>query len=214
MSLIDLSHIINENIPLYPGTEPPQIQSVATIAKNGYNEKRFSFTNHTGTHIDAPAHMLSDGKTLDQYPAQKFTGQALVLNFGFPRASENEARYLRQMQSLIEQVDFVLIYTGWCRYWGTDRYFQDFPAISAESARWLAQFDLKGFGVDTASVDLMKSVDLPVHKIFFSKDMILVENLDFSRHIPEGIFRLFVFPLNVEAADGSPVRAVAETDSR
>ena len=80
MNLIDLTHPISEDMPVYPGTEPPVIVTGCTVAEDGFFEKKITLFSHTGTHIDAPAHLLEDGRTLDYFPVDRYVGPAIVLD--------------------------------------------------------------------------------------------------------------------------------------
>ena len=61
MKLIDLSHPLFDGMPVYPGAESPHFETVATVGQDGYAEKRITFFSHTGTHLDAPSHILARG---------------------------------------------------------------------------------------------------------------------------------------------------------
>jgi arylformamidase len=65
MKVVDLSHLITVSMPVYPGTEPPRIEDACTIPEHGFAEKRLTMFSHTGTHIDAPGHILAGGARLD-----------------------------------------------------------------------------------------------------------------------------------------------------
>ena len=80
MKVIDLTHTIAENIPVYPGTEKPQLTTVNTYAANGFKETLLQMTTHTGTHIDPPAHIYSGKATLDSLPPEQFIGKALAID--------------------------------------------------------------------------------------------------------------------------------------
>jgi kynurenine formamidase len=109
----------------------------------------------------------------------------------------------------IRQAEFFLLQTGWSRHWGSSSYYAGYPVLSSEAADWLSGFELKGFGMDTMSVDSMDSEDLPVHRAFLQKETILIENLTNLEAAPGSRFLFSCFPLKLEEADGSPVRAVA-----
>ena len=66
MKFIDLSVVVNEETPVYPGDPPIKIQPAGVFAKDGYNDHLVSIGTHVGTHMDAPLHMIDGGKTLDQ----------------------------------------------------------------------------------------------------------------------------------------------------
>ena len=73
--LVDLTHIIFAGMPVFPGSRPPEIALCAGLGEEGYREHWLSISAHTGTHIDAPAHVLEGGSTLDLLPPERFTGR-------------------------------------------------------------------------------------------------------------------------------------------
>ena len=80
MRVIDLTHTINETMPVYPGTEPPKLIPANSYEENGFKETLLQFYSHTGTHVDPPAHLFAGRTTLDQFPIEQFTGKALVID--------------------------------------------------------------------------------------------------------------------------------------
>ena len=78
--IIDLTHKIEMNMPVYPGTEAPSIIEVSSIEKDKFLEHKISLFSHTGTHIDAPAHIIWGGMTLDEFPVSAFVGLGLVID--------------------------------------------------------------------------------------------------------------------------------------
>jgi kynurenine formamidase len=209
VTLIDLSHPISEEMPVYPGTEPPVIVTGCTVAEDGFLEKKITLYSHTGTHIDAPAHLIADGRTLDAFPVDRFFGPAMVLDASDAENGIIGLEVIEPRLEELEKVDFVLIRTGWSRHWGTDRYFSGFPVLSTEAAETLAGLGLKGIGFDAISPDPVGSEDLPMHRILMAAEMILIENLKDLDLLPPGPFLFSCLPLAFEDADGSPVRAVA-----
>lgn len=213
MKIIDLTHTIFSDMPVFPGTEQPNFEKDITIEKNGYREAKITMYSHTGTHIDAPAHMLDDGLCLDQLDIAQFIGKAVILDFSIKDIELIELDELRPYEDKIKNVDFVIIKTGWEKYWGDKKYFQDFPALSQESAKWLSEFNLKGVGVDAISIDSIKSTTFAVHKTLLPKNMIIIENLTNLESVDQEYFILSVMPLKNKDADGSPVRAVCILDN-
>jgi arylformamidase len=209
MTLFDLTHPVCNQTPVYPGELSPDIRNITDLENRGYREKWLSMGSHTGTHLDAPAHMLTDGKTLDQFPVSHFSGKAVFIPVQ-PGTGLIEVSHLKPYSDRITDADYVLLHTGWSRFWGTGQYFRDFPVLSDKAAGWLATFSLKGIGVDTISVDAVESDCWPVHKILFNAGMVIVENLTFSEIGNYEKAVIHCFPLKIEGADGSPVRAVLE----
>ena len=213
MSIIDLSHPISKSMPYYPGTEPPDITSSATVSENGYAEKRICLLTHNGTHVDAPAHIIQGKTTIDNIKPDNFFGSAIMLDFSKSVKKTIDLKDLLKYKEAIEKNDFVLLNTGWCHNWGKEKYFKNFPTLSEEAAQWLCGFKLKGVGVDTISVDAVDSIGYPIHKLLLSHGINIIENLSSLDHLPRGRFLFCCFPLRIKNGDGSPVRAVAFTDT-
>ena len=209
MKIIDLTHTISPNMPAYPGTQPPTFKVGCTIENDGFLEKEITMFSHTGTHIDAPAHLVDGLETLDQLQIDQYFGVALLLELEHLEGKTIDVKSLLPHEKQISEADFVLINTGWNKYWESEKYYYDYPVLSLEAAAWLSEKKLKGIGVDAISVDAPDSVDFPTHKIFFKEGMIVVENLVNLETIGCETFKFSCFPLNIQEADGSPVRAIA-----
>jgi kynurenine formamidase len=212
MKIFDLTHVIGPDMPCYPGTEPPVFAKPCTLEEHGFVEHQIAFYSHTGTHMDAPAHVLPQARTLDQFNVGHFAGRALIVDLTRLKKQIIDIQDLKPYRSSIEGKEFVLLHSGWSRLWGTPDYFKDFPVLSLKAAQWLAQFDLKGIGVDMISVDAMGSLDLPIHKIFLTRNIVVIENLTGLAELGNREFTLFCLPLKFMHADGAPVRAVAVMD--
>lgn len=209
MQIIDLTQTIAPQMPVYPGTEPPVFGLGCTLEVDGFREKKLTFFSHTGTHMDAPAHLLADGKTLDQYPVAKFVGPACCLDFSAFQGGHIEVVDLEPHQEQLAQVEFCLFHTGWSRYWGDPRYFAGFPVLSPAAAQWICRFELKGIGFDAISADPVASPELPIHQQLLGEGLVLIENLTNLESLPKQQFLFSCLPLKLADADGSPVRAVA-----
>jgi len=214
--IIDLSHIINENISVYPDTVPPIFEVSNIVEKDGFTDKKITMASHTGTHIDAPSHVLQDAKSLDQFPLDKFVGKAIVIPC--QEKEEITMEYLQTYEDRIAQVDCILFFTGWQYKWNTQDYFSDSPTPNREAVLWLTKFKLNGIGIDSFSVDKIISANivteenLPNHHILLKKEILLIENLTNLDKLPENVFSFQCLPLKIENADGPPVRAMAIVD--
>lgn len=207
--VVDLSQLITTSMPVYPGTEPPGIEDACTIEGDGFAEKRLRFYSHTGTHVDAPGHILAGASRLDDFPAGRFFGAGCVLDVSHCPSGRIEVAELAPHERRVAACGFVLLYTGWARYWGEPRYFEDYPVLTEAAARWLAGFPLKGLGLDAISVDVTNSTTLPVHRILLARNLLVIENLTGLERLLGREFLFSCLPLKLEAGDGSPVRAVA-----
>ena len=146
--IIDLTHTITPEMPMYPGSAAPSIKPTGSLTRDGFRETQLTIASHTGTHLDAPSHMRPRGSTLEVLPASQFCGRAVVLDVSdLPPRSVITADYLREQNGTIRSADFVLFYTGWERKWGTGAYYDDdFPVPDQEAAKYLVSCGLKGVG--------------------------------------------------------------------
>ena len=209
MKITDLTHTIYSDMPVFPGTEQPIFEKANTLEKDGFRETKITMYSHTGTHIDAPAHMLSSGPYLDNLDIEHFIGNATTLDFSQIKTKFIDVDSLKPYEEKIKKVDFIIIKTGWSKYWGDKKYFENFPSLSEASAKWLSQFSLKGIGIDAISIDDINSTTFAVHKVLMPKNIIIIENLTNLDSISSENFVLSILPLKNKDADGSPVRAIS-----
>ena len=208
MRVYDLTHTIRNDMPVYPGTEQPRLTTACTIEEVGYRETLLHMYSHTGTHMDAPAHMLPDGAALDRYPGEKFVGAAIVVDC---RGEKDISLPLLQRYDL-SGVDFVLFCTGWDKKWGTPAYYENFPCLTAEAAAYLAALPLKGVGEDSISLDPCDSTEFPNHITLMKAGFINTENLTGLDALLGRRFTFVTLPLKFENADGCSCRAIAMED--
>ena len=208
--LIDMTHTITQEIPFFPGTPEPGLAPACTLTRDGFRETLLTISSHTGTHMDAPAHLLQDGRTLDDMPMSQFSGRATVLDVSGigPVITED---FLRSNYEAIHCADFILFYTGWEDRWGSQDFFEDtFPVPDEAAARYLLSRGLKGVGTDAISIDRIGDPRLPVHHILLKDNVVSIENLCLKKIRGRKDFLFFALPLKFENADGAPVRAFAE----
>jgi len=209
MTLIDLSHIINPDISVFPGTEKPVFERKEI---EGYPEVKMTIYTHTATHIDAPIHIIKGARTLDELPIDIFIGKAIIIDCKHLAGKNITLDFLKQFEDKIRNIEFIIFNSGWSVKWKTDAYFVGFPTLTSEAAKWLTTFNLKGIGLDSISLDPVADLTLPNHKIVLAKEILIIENMTNLDSLPNGEFMFQCFPLRIEKADGSPVRAVAILD--
>lgn len=209
MKIIDLTHTMDQTMPVFPGAEPPMSTVVATLAEDGFVEAKVTLYSHSGTHIDSPAHMLEDGGTLDRLAVEAFVGPGVVVDCTGSRAAAIDVAYLEPYEDDIKAAEFVVLKTGWDAYWGTEGYFSGYPCLTEGAARWLAEIGPKGIGVDAVSVDRSSDTRFPIHKILLGSNILIIENMMNLAMLPAYGFVLSVLPLKLAGAEGAPVRAVA-----
>lgn len=197
---VDLSVVVNEKTPVYPGDPATKIEPAGVLAKDGYNDHFISMGTHVGTHIDAPMHMLEGGKSLDKIPLEQFIGNGKLVEI---KGSDFNA----VKSAGIQAGDIVLFRTGMSEKYQDPTYFENYPAMSEEVATYLVDTKVKVVGVDTCSVDNQDS--FPVHKILLGGNVLIIENLTNLNQLIGKKFKVYALPLNLQI-DGSPARVIAE----
>jgi len=191
---------------LYPGSRKPVIQETSSILLDGFRESQIILPSHTGTHIDVPSHLLSEGKSIGNYSANSFFGSALRIDCRNTRTISKNV-IIKRLEK-IPLPDFLLFYSGWDHYWGKDQYFQDFPVFESEASAYIASLPIKGVGIDAISFDPVEGNVLKNHHTLMAREIILVENLCNLDSLPESEFIFCCLPLKIEELEGCPVRAI------
>jgi len=209
MKIIDLSQLLHAEMPVFPGAPQPQFQQIARVETNGFRVANATMNYHVGTHMDAPAHMIANGKTLDAFSVDHFVGKAAIINFANLSSETITLEAIQKYEPILHQIEYLLLKTEWSKYWGSEQYFKNYPTLTPEAAKWLTGFPLKGIGLDAISIDPITSTDFEIHRILLDKEILIVENLNNLNAIDADFFEFFSMPLWIKHADGSPVRAVA-----
>jgi len=211
MKVIDLTHTITEDMPVYPSSEAPKLQETSTYEKDGFKETRMTMSSHTGTHMDSPGHLFAHRTTLDAMPIDQFTGMALVVDCSdLHEGQKITIDYINKNREKAEKAEFILFRLGWDQYWGTDAYFGDYPVIDDEVIRFLLDTKKKGVGLDVMGIDPIADENLTIHKkLFINNEIVVIENLKNLQFLGNDLFLFCVLPLKYRNSDGSPIRAIA-----
>lgn len=212
MKIIDLTHYISEDMPVYPGTDRPKLQEANTYEKDGFKETLMTMYTHTGTHMDPPAHLFEGKTTLDKFPIEQFVGKALVVDCSDLKEGDKiQMKHINK--DLADKADFLLFYTGWEKYWGSEKFFGDYPYIDDDLVQYIIEQNKKGVGLDTIGIDPISDENLTIHKkLFLNNEMVIIENLMNLDKVGADLFTFIALPLKHIDADGSPIRAIAMLD--
>ena len=211
MRVVDCSHHYENAMPLMEGIAPPEFTDLATVARDGYAMSRYAFTNHSGTHIDAPAHQIEGGATLDEIPLTRLVTDAVVVDC---RTLAPGSVALGDVEGQIADVrpnDLVLFCSGNDRNWGTGDYWQGWCYPDAEASATLIDRGVSGVGFDGPSADPVDSVTYELHRIWLSAGRVILENLRALTELPSRC-RIVCAPLKVRNANGGPARVLALVD--
>ncbi len=191
---------INENTPVYPGDPKPEFKQVAFVGKDGWNEHRNTMNTHFGTHIDAPWHMLSEGKRLTDFPIEKFIGRAVLLDVRGQSEIDSEL-------DGVQENDILILRTDNTQRIGSQDFYDKKPIVSLKFAEKLVKKRVGILGMDTYTPD-----DPPflVHKLLLKHDILILENLVDLDRLTKKDFKIYIFPEKLDRADGAHCRVVAE----
>ncbi len=202
--LIDISPVLSPRVAVWPGDVAFSRDISVSFAGGGNLDlSAIRTTLHVGAHTDGPSHYAAGAPGIDARPLETYFGPCEVLRVHigrgeriFPRHFPSEPRCRR-----------ILLCTG--TFPDPDRFDTDFAALSAELVDWLADFGVILVGIDTPSVDLYADKALEAHSAIHRRDLAILEGIVLD-HVEPGIYRLIAFPLRIEGADASPVRAVLQ----
>lgn len=210
MKLIDLTHVLENEMPVFPGTAEPIFSTAYTVKENGFKETMMEMLTHTGTHLDCPAHFIENGETTDTVTIDNFAGKAWVCNLHTVNISHEKS--VEEILNLPEDFrpEYILFRTNHNQFWKKPEYFHPFLTPENSFIERLIAFGIKGVGIDTISIDPMDSTTYPNHYSLLGNNKIIVENLKNLDQLEGKKLRFYAFPLKVKEGDGSPIRAVAE----
>lgn len=202
MTFVDLTHKISDGMPVFPGDPAVRIEPAASFDVAGNLGHALSIGTHTGTHIDAPAHILHGGKTLDRFPTDKLIGRGKYLRVSGPEIDLDAVK-----SSGVEAGDILIIDTGTAARFGQPDYYSVYPVLTEDAARYLAATGIRMVGADVCSFDKDKA--FPVHKILLENDVLIIENLTQLQDLAAVEFKIYALPLRLDL-DGAPARVIAE----
>jgi kynurenine formamidase len=203
--LYDLSYRIENGIREYPDDAKTVIITDKEYKKDGYKLSTYTTSLHTGTHIDFPSHLTASDKTAHDYPVSRFTGRGRIICV----EGVNEIGLTKEFDH-VKKDDIVILYTGFEKYYNSNKYFDVHPVITEELASYLVNRGISMIGFDTPSCDRYPFL---IHKLFLENDILILENLRNLENlykITEGKaeFIIYAFPLDIYA-EASQVRVIA-----
>jgi kynurenine formamidase len=191
MKIIDLSHPIQSNMPVYPGDHSVEISIEKTWESDGYRLSSLFSSLHAGTHIDAPSHLTESDERMSDINLHRCMGRGVLVD-----VQNCESIELKHIESLeILEGDIVVFLTGWSKYFGSEKY-NNHPALAEELAHFLVKKKIKMIAMDMPSCD---HFPYPVHKVLMSSGVLIAENLCNCEALLDYPFEIYAIPLKIEA---------------
>ncbi|MFS1514103.1 cyclase family protein [Chengkuizengella sp. SCS-71B] len=200
--IYDISMTIHEEMQVYKNKEEkkPKIETASDFSNSSAFESILSLNVHTGTHLDAPLHMIEGGETIESIPLENLVSTARVLDLTHVEGQigksdlepfaiqEGEWILFKTKNSLSEQFDFNFVY------------------LNEDGAAYLKEINVKGIGTDGLGIERAQP-DHETHKILFENNIIIVEGLRL-KEVPSGTYFMVIAPLKLEGIDAAPARAL------
>lgn len=217
--LFDLTHTLTPDVPAWDvgcGFRHQVHHDYDPTALYQFRTHTIEMRAGMGTHMDAPAHCIAGGATIDQIELERLVVPAVVIDVRdriTPRymVSVADIQEYEQEYGKVQPGAFVLIRTGWDQYWYQPQHYRNdhvFPSLSSDAATLLVERMICGIGIDTLSPD-RPDQGFPVHQQLLGEGKYIVENVSFleGELPPRGAFVL-VCPLKIQHGTEAPVRLI------
>ena len=195
-------------MPIFPGLPGPTFKPIAKVEEDGYAMSDYHLLNHIGTHVDAPAHQIAGGDSLDEVGLDRLVTDAVTLDVSARAPGPLTADELEPHLDKIRRGDIVFLYSNNGRNWGSEGYWTGWSYPDADASRALIQKGISAIGFDGPSADPVESTTFDLHRIWLSAGRLIIENATNLDRLPERV-QVVVAPLKVREANGAPVRIFA-----
>jgi len=230
---IDLTYDFSPETIYWPTAEPFKLDTVsAGVTDKGYYYSAYKFcaAEHGGTHVDAPIHFASGGKTVDQIPLTKLIAPAVKIDVSQKATADRDYQISvedfkawESQHGKIPEGSIVLLQTGYRQYWpdrlkylGTDKRGAEgvaelhFPGLHPEAAKWLVSSrKINAIGIDTASIDYGQSQLFGSHTALMGQSTPVFENVANLDKVPTVGAQVIALPMKIKGGSGAPLRIIA-----
>lgn len=212
MQIYDVSVPLSAETPTYPGDPGIEIRQWLTLAAGDVaNVSLINFGLHSGTHVDAPAHFIAGGSTVESLPLESLIGEAEVVEVA------SEVRVINEdfvAANCARGAQRILFKTRNSAFWSNPQegFRSDYTYIHPDAARRLVESGIKLVGIDYLSVEQFQSQKFETHQTLLSNGVVILEGLDL-REVTSGFYELFCLPLKIAggSGDGAPARVILRT---
>lgn len=217
-----MSYPVSAETPTYGNLPKPKIISHTSIAAgNTSNTYAITVYNHIGTHVDAPAHFVSNGRRICDYsPEELIFRRPLLVDMPKGPGEWVEEENVKKAVKL-RDADCLLIRTGFGALRSQDIYKTHNPGLSPEAILWLRRElqKIRCIGIDSISISGFQ--DRPrgrkAHLAAFEKrkdldePLLLLEDVNLSA-LKAGIKiqKITVVPWSISGVDSAPCTVLAE----
>lgn len=210
---VDLTLPLEEGMLSFPGYPSFEHEAIRTYEADGKRSQQFTATSHSGTHVDAPAHFIRDGATIDEIELATLRGRTKVIDLRDHSGSEITASVLEANAPSVGSDDRVLLVTGDVDSLPhTEAFFERAAMLTADGAEWLVDRGVRLVANDFLT-EATDAAQRPVHHTLLGAGIPIVEYLRNTDAIAEDSEISFTcLPLQIPGFEAAPARAVAERD--
>jgi arylformamidase len=205
--IYDVTVPITNTMPVWPGDPPVQLTAKSHLSSDKTHTIRLTgieMGSHTGTHIDAPFHMIDGGKRLNEIPLDTLTGKTTVFDVPGVRSLGHAELERLNWSGAPERV---LFKTENSKHWLDEKFYEEFVYLDPGGAEFLVERGVRLAGIDYLSIDKFRSESHPSHFVLLKQNIVIIEGLNLSA-VPAGEYTLAALPLNLQDADGAPTRVI------
>lgn len=205
MKLHDVSLLISNELPVWPGDPPVSLITTKSMHKGDQcNVTELKMGTHTGTHVDAPYHFLKDGATVDVIPIETLIGPCLVVEID----AENVIEKKHLESHCLSKHSRILFKTQNSKLWSNNvgSFKTDYIALGLDAAIYLLEMHIILVGIDYLSIESFQS-DTTVHKLLLKNSITILEGLNLSG-VKAGVYELICMPLKLQGCEGAPARVI------
>jgi len=205
--IFDVSLPLNNQTVVYPGNLPVEISVHHEMPAHATHLSKIVMGSHSGTHVDAPAHAVSGGASLDQIPLETFVGPCRVFDF----SEAKESIKIEDLEKFSPQKgERILVKTSNSKR-GFKEFYDDYIYLDGDAADYLVSLEIGLFGIDYLSIKKRGGKDHRPHTSLLEKGIPIIEGLNL-KEVPAGNYNLFCLPLKFTGIEGGPARAILLKD--
>lgn len=222
---LDLTHTITPETPVFPGNPQPVIEPLRTYADDGYYANKLTYAEHTGTHMDAPAHFVEGMPYANELRVQQFFAPLAIIDISERAASDPDAQVMpdditawESEHGALPAGAFVAMNSGWDARIDDPASFINlgeddvlhFPGFHPDATTLLVEErDITGIGVDTLSLDYGPSTDFGSHFALLGAGKYGLEGLAALGSVPATGALIVVGGPKFTTGSGGPSRVIA-----
>ena len=204
MHALDITVPMDAGLALYPGDTPPVLRRLSSIAQGApLTASEITIGCHVGTHVDAPAHFIAGGPTVDQLPLGHFYGPAVVLEF----SSRERITAEEISRAAIPPARHLLLKTRNSALLSQSRFHRDYCYLTPQAAEVLLARQPLSLGFDYYSLDPPGENAFPAHRLIARAGLPAFVCLNLQ-HVQPGAYTFVALPLPLAGLEAIPVRAV------